>query len=92
MKKKLLVKFGAPVLALSLIAACGIDDDQDPVEDEAPLDQQEEDNIDDNPADDNGGMNEENPDMENDGNDTDENNDNNMMDDENKDENGEGNQ
>ncbi|WP_210095885.1 hypothetical protein [Oceanobacillus polygoni] len=42
MKSKLLIRLGAPVLALSLIAACGTGNDRDPVEDDAPLDPTEE--------------------------------------------------
>ncbi len=56
MKSKLLVKLGASAIALSLIAACGTDDNQDPAEDEAPMQEQENNN--DQPADDNGGANE----------------------------------
>ncbi|WP_188456642.1 hypothetical protein [Virgibacillus oceani] len=54
MKRKLLIKFGAPILALSLVAACGNNDNGDPVEDdEAPLNQ--EDNGDQDLNDDQGG-------------------------------------
>ncbi|RKQ34351.1 hypothetical protein [Oceanobacillus halophilus] len=37
MNKKYLFKLGAPILALSLVAACGNDDDPDPIEDDAPV-------------------------------------------------------
>lgn len=47
MNKKLLLKLGVPFFALSLVAACGTDDDQDPVENEAPLEQEEEAPLDD---------------------------------------------
>ena len=64
MKSKLLIKLGAPVLALSLIAACGTADNEDPADtNEAPLNQ-EDDNNNQNPVEDgdmndgdNGGMN-----------------------------------
>lgn len=56
MKSKLLIKLGAPVLALSLIAACGTADNEEPADtNEAPLNQ-EDDNNNQNPAED-GGMN-----------------------------------
>ncbi|WP_339226550.1 hypothetical protein NSQ77_13460 [Oceanobacillus sp. FSL K6-2867] len=42
MKSKLLIRLGAPVLALSLVAACGTDNEQDPVEDNAPMEPTEE--------------------------------------------------
>jgi len=53
MNKKFLWKLGIPFLALSIVAACGTDDGNDPVDDEAPLNQ-DEDN-----GGDNGGMMEE---------------------------------
>lgn len=63
MSKRFLIKLGAPLIALSLIAACGTDDEPDPIEndeeaplapeDEAPLNQ-EDDNGNQNPAEDNG--------------------------------------
>ncbi|GAB3789498.1 hypothetical protein [Virgibacillus kimchii] len=37
MSKKLLMKLGIPFIALSIVAACGTGDDMDPVDDEAPL-------------------------------------------------------
>ena len=41
MKSKLLIRLGAPVLALSLVTACGMgNDDQDPVNEEAPLNEE----------------------------------------------------
>lgn len=39
MKRKWLIKIGAPVLALSLISACGNDDNEDPIGDETPQNQ-----------------------------------------------------
>ncbi|MEC5424498.1 hypothetical protein QGM71_13440 [Virgibacillus sp. C22-A2] len=39
MKRKILLRLGASVLAISLVAACGTD----PVEEDAPLDQQQQD-------------------------------------------------
>lgn len=66
MKKNFLIKFGAPVLALSLVTACGTDDNEDPVNEEAPLIQEddngeqnemEENNNGDMNENDNGGMN-----------------------------------
>ncbi|MFC4024997.1 hypothetical protein ACFOUV_14480 [Oceanobacillus longus] len=69
MKSKWLIKLGAPVLALSLVAACGTGNEEDPVqEEEAPLNQEEE----------NGGMNEDEGLME-ENNEFDENKDNNGM-------------
>lgn len=59
MERKILLKFGAPILAISLLAACGTNDGQDPAEneEEAPLNQ-EDDNNNQNPAEEeDGGMN-----------------------------------
>ncbi|WP_067728581.1 hypothetical protein [Oceanobacillus damuensis] len=42
MKRKLLIKLGAPMLAISLVAACGTGNEQDPAENEAPLNQEED--------------------------------------------------
>ncbi|WP_156290902.1 hypothetical protein [Oceanobacillus salinisoli] len=36
MRKNFLFKLGAPILALSLVAACGTDDEPDPIEEDAP--------------------------------------------------------
>jgi hypothetical protein len=87
MKSKLLIKLGAPVLALSLITACGTGNDDDQVDtNEAPLNQ-EDDNNNLNPAEDNdmngdnGGINNDDGLMDdngnNNGNDNNDNNDNN---------------
>lgn len=66
MQRKWLIKIGASILALSLVAACGTDDQEDPVgEDEAPLNQEE-----DNP--DMNGENQDDPQLDNDGNGTNE--------------------
>ncbi|WP_100009923.1 hypothetical protein [Lentibacillus sediminis] len=56
MKRKSLLKFGAPVLALSLMTACGTGGDggEDPAGNEAPMNQ-EDDNGADNPMEENGG-------------------------------------
>ncbi|MFD1852149.1 hypothetical protein [Oceanobacillus bengalensis] len=61
MSKRFLIKLGAPILALSLIAACGTDEEQDPIDEEAPLApedeaplNQEDDNNDTNPAEEDG--------------------------------------
>lgn len=59
MKRKILLKFGAPILALSLVAACGTGDDMDPTDEDAPLDQEENGNLPDD-----GGMDDEGEDLE----------------------------
>ncbi|WP_164218414.1 hypothetical protein [Virgibacillus sp. YIM 98842] len=61
MNKKLLLKLGIPFVALSIIAACGTDDGNDPADDEAPL-IEDDDGAPLNPDEDNegnGGMNDE---------------------------------
>lgn len=66
MQRKWPFKIGASILALSLVAACGTDNQEDPAgEDEAPLNQEE-----DNP--DMNGDNQDDPQLENDGNGTNE--------------------
>lgn len=55
MNKKPLLKLGIPFIALSMIAACGTDDGNDPVDDEAPL-IEDDDGAPLNPDDDNGDM------------------------------------
>lgn len=80
--RKLLFKLGAPVLALSLITACGTGDDQEPAGNEAPLNQ-EDDNNNNNPMEndnnnggtDNGGLGNDNNGNNGDGGLMDENND-----------------
>lgn len=41
--KKVLLKAGAPLLALTLITACGTADDENNLDDNNPVDQREED-------------------------------------------------
>ncbi|MFU0789352.1 hypothetical protein JNUCC74_16420 [Cerasibacillus sp. JNUCC 74] len=90
MKSKLLMKLGASILMLSLIAACATNDDQGPADNnDTPVEDQGGNN--DRPADDNG-MDGNDNDLQNEEDNTDtDNNDDNMMDDQNKD-NNQGNQ
>lgn len=50
MTKKYLIKLGAPILALSLVAACGNNNDEDPIDDNAPV--EDENPVDEAPAED----------------------------------------
>lgn len=66
MQRKWLIKIGAPILALSLVAACGMNNEEDPAgEDEAPLNQEED-------SPDMNGDNQDDPQLENGGNGTNE--------------------
>jgi penicillin-binding protein 1A len=56
MNKKLLLKLGIPFVALTIIAGCGTDDGNDPVDEEAPL-MEDDDGAPLNPDEDNGDMN-----------------------------------